>query len=278
MNTFGQQGGAQDRRTAAVVRRATSTAESTQANRGHWDSDASHYLATYGSVLGTAEFVWGPEGLLESEANLLGDVTGLRVLELGCGAAQCARWLRLRGAHVIGLDISAGMLAESARLDADSGVAVPVAQADAHALPLATNSVDLVVSSFGALPFAEDSARVVAEIARVLVRDGRFALSLVHPIRWVFPDDPDPASLRVVNGYFDRTPYVEEDNAGHALYVEHHRTLGDRIRELRAAGLVLDDLIEPEWSRDDTRPWGAWSPARSALIPGTMILLGHSAA
>ncbi len=47
--------------------------------------------------------------------------------------------------------------------------------------------------------------------------------------------------------YFDRTPYVEQDETGAATYVEHHRTLGDRVREISAAGLVLVDLVEPEW-------------------------------
>jgi hypothetical protein len=33
--------------------------------------------------------------------------------------------------------------------------------------------------------------------------------------------------------------------------VEHHRTLGDRVRDIVSAGLVLDDLVEPEWPEDD---------------------------
>jgi hypothetical protein len=77
----------------------------------------------------------------------------------------------------------------------------------------------------------------------------------------------------VQQSYFDRTPYVEVDEAGEASYVEHHRTLGDRVRELVAAGLVLQDLVEPEWPEGHDREWGQWSPLRGRLMPGTAIFV-----
>ena len=75
--------------------------------------------------------------------------------------------------------------------------------------------------------------------------------------------------------YFDRTPYVEVDDGGAATYVEHHRTLGDRVRDVVAAGLVLDDLVEPEWPEGRDRVWGQWSPLRGELFPGTAIFVCH---
>ena len=73
--------------------------------------------------------------------------------------------------------------------------------------------------------------------------------------------------------YFDRRPYVEQDEDGTATYVEHHRTIGDRVREVVAAGLVLLDMVEPEWPGDHDRPWGQWSPLRGQVIPGTAIFV-----
>ena len=40
------------------------------------------YIEEHGSFLGDADFRWCPEGLREEDAALLGDVTGLRVLDL----------------------------------------------------------------------------------------------------------------------------------------------------------------------------------------------------
>jgi hypothetical protein len=91
----------------------------------------------------------------------------------------------------------------------------------------------------------------------------------------MFSDDPGPDGLTVQQPYFDRTPYVEIDDEGHATYVEHHRTLGDRVRDLVAAGLVLDDLVEPEWPEDRETVWGQWSPLRGRLFPGTAIFVTH---
>ena len=49
--------------------------------------------------------------------------------------------------------------------------------------------------------------------------------------------------------------------------------MGDRVREVVAAGLTLVDVVEPEWPEDNTETWGGWSPTRGALIPGTAIFV-----
>ena len=100
---------------------------------------------------------------------------------------------------------------------------------------------------------------------------GRWVFSTTHPFRWCFLDDPGPAGLVVESSYFDRRAYVEQDDAGEATYVEHHRTIGDRVREIVAAGLVLEDLVEPEWPEDHDQAWSQWSPLRGRLMPGTAI-------
>jgi SAM-dependent methyltransferase len=258
-----------------VAHRAAGPQESATANRSWWDANAQEYYADHGATLGDADLLWCPEGLREAEARLLGDVDGLDVLEVGCGAAQGARWLVGQGARVTAFDVSFGQLLQSRELDGRTGQAVErVVQADAQQLPFRDAAFDLVVSAFGAIPFVADSAGTMREIARVLRRGGRCVFSTSHPVRWAFPDDPGPAGLTVRQSYFDRTPYVEETD-GVATYVEHHRTLGDRVRELVGAGLVLDDLVEPEWPEGRTEVWGQWSPLRGALLPGTAIFVCH---
>jgi SAM-dependent methyltransferase len=256
-----------------VARRPAGEAESVRANRRWWDAAAPAYLAEHGADLGDADFLWCPEGLREADARLLGDVRGRRVLEIGCGSAPCSRWLRGEGADVVALDLSAGMLARAAELNRSTGVAVPLLQADVGALPVTDASVDVACSAFGGLPFVADVEGALREVARVLRPGGRFVASVNHPMRWPFPDSPDPEDLRIVSSYFDRTPYVETDDTGATVYVEHHRTVGDWVRAVRDAGLVFDDLLEPEWTPGRTENWGQWSAARGALVPGTLILV-----
>ena len=264
---------------AAVEHREAGPGESARANRLWWDANAADYYAEHGDMLGDADLLWCPEGLRESTAALLGDpaeLAGKDVLEVGCGAAQAGRWLVARGAQVTAIDISMGQLRQARALDVRTGVRVErLLQADAQVLPLRDASYDLVISAFGGIPFVADSAASMREIARVLRPGGRLVFSVTHPLRWVFPDDPGPEGLTVRQSYFDRTPYVEVDEDGTAIYVEHHRTVGDRLRELIGAGLVLEDLLEPEWPAGRTAEWGQWSPLRGALVPGTAIFVAR---
>ncbi|PPK96085.1 methyltransferase family protein [Kineococcus xinjiangensis] len=249
---------------------------SARANRTWWDADAADYRIEHGDFLGAADFVWGPERLREEEARLLGDVRGKRVLEVGCGGAQCARWLGAQGAAVVGTDISAGMLREARALDAATGSRTALVQCDARRLPFADASVDVVCSAYGALPFVADVGEVLAEIARVLVPAGLLAFSVAHPLRWALPDDPGEHGLVVRHSYFDRTPYVETEEDGSVRYVEHHRTMSDWVRALVAAGFVLQDLVEPQWSAGEA-VWGGWSRLRGELVPGTAVFVARSA-
>src|SRR5690349_23092515 len=111
-----------------------------------------------------------------------------------------------------------------------SGVRVPLVQADAAHLPFRDGTFDVAFTAFGAVPFVDDSAAVMREVFRVLRPGGRWVFSATHPMRWIFPDDPGPDGLTVAHSYFDRRPYVEYGPDAAPSYVEHHRTLGDRIR------------------------------------------------
>lgn len=240
------------------------------ARRG-WDEYSAEYQATHGEFLGDARFVWCPEGLDEARAGLLGEVAGRRVLEVGCGAGQCSRWLAGQGAEPVGIDLSRSQLAHGRRLDSRTGVVVPVVQADAERLPLRDHSFDMAFSAFGAVSFAADLSQLLTEVARVLRPGGPWVFSVLHPVRWCFPDDPGPAGLTATMPYWSRSPYVEYDEDGTAVYVEHHRTIGDYVRCLDRAGFALHDLVEPEWPAGFDREWGGWSATRGAVIPGTAI-------
>jgi len=263
-----------------VTRREADNTQSVRANRSWWDANADEYQAEHGGFLGDARFLWCPEGLYEDSAGLLGEVAGRRVLEVGCGAAQCARWLAGQGAQVVGFDLSARQLAHARRIDQALGVpGPPLVQADATALPFAAGSFDLACSAFGAVPFVEDSAKLMREVARVLRPGGRWVFAVPHPFRWCLPDDPGEGGLKVRESYFDRRPYVEQDEDGVATYVEHHRTFGDRVSELTAAGFALADLVEPEYPEQLGERWGGgWSALRGSLVPGTAIFIAHKTA
>ena len=220
----------------------------------------------------TSGFVWCPEGLDEADVRLLGPVAGAGSLEVGCGAAALRALAPAQGADAVGTDLSAGML-RHARAGRRHRRTAAAGAGHRDRAPVRRRRFDLACSAFGAVPFVTDSDRLMAEVFRVLKPGGRWVFSVTHPMRWVFPDDPGEAGLVAQTSYFDRTPYVEIDDKGAATYAEHHRTLGDRIREIVGAGFALTDLIEPEWPQGHARLWGQWSPLRGRIFPGTAIFV-----
>jgi SAM-dependent methyltransferase len=258
-----------------VTRSYVSGGEASRANRRWWDADADTYQAEHGTFLGDVDLLWCPEGVREASVGLLGAVRGKRILEVGCGAAGGSRWLTTQGAWAVALDLSAGMLRHASQLNQKTGLRPPLVQGDAAALPFSAGAFDHVFTAFGAIPFVADSARVMREVHRVLRPGGRWVFSVTHPMRWIFLDDPGEGGLVAVHSYFDRRPYVEHDEHGVPTYVEQHRTVGDRVREIVAAGFTLLDIIEPEWPEGHDRIWGQWSPLRGGLFPGTAIFVSR---
>lgn len=179
---------------------------------------------------------------------LLPPLAGLRVLDLGCGFGDFARWARAAGAaSVLGIDVSERMLAEAAARTADAAIAwrrQPI-----EALDVPAGSFDLAISSL-ALHYVADYRAAVARVASALVPGGHFVLSVEHPIctalpeqRWIADAEGHPLAWPV-----DR--YREEGPRRTRWFVEgvvkYHRTVETYVEGLLAAGFTLQALREPE--------------------------------
>jgi SAM-dependent methyltransferase len=100
----------------------------------------------------------------------LGDVTGRRVLDYGCGHGMAAVVLARRGARVTAFDLSHGYL-EEARLRAKAnGAAIAFVRADGDRLPFAAESFDAVWGS--AVLHHLDLGKAARELRRVLCPGG----------------------------------------------------------------------------------------------------------
>ena len=108
----------------------------------------------------------------------LGEVCGLRVLEVACGRGGFIRRLSGAGARAYGVDFSfaAVHLAKRKTLEADPSLSVCLVQGDAHALPFPDNFFDLTVSceTIEHLPLPDKAVR---EFYRVTRPGGRLFLT-----------------------------------------------------------------------------------------------------
>ena len=101
---------------------------------------------------------------------------GLDLLDVGTGSGgNVAIPAALRGARVVGLDVTPQLLEHARRRAAEAGVEVEWVEGDAQELPFEDTSFDRVISTFGVM-FAPDHARAAAELVRVCRPGGRVAM------------------------------------------------------------------------------------------------------
>ena len=69
-------------------------------------------------------------GMPEAELNVLADVAGKDVVELGCGTAYFSAWLARRGARPVGVDVTPAQLETARRAPEGDGDRVPAARGE----------------------------------------------------------------------------------------------------------------------------------------------------
>jgi SAM-dependent methyltransferase len=131
-----------------------------------------------------SEVSWGLWRWPEAEIGVLGDVSDLDVVELGCGTAYFSAWLARRGARVVGVDPTPAQLQTAREMQAEFGPAFPLVEAFAEEVPLADASFDLAISEYGASLFA-DPFRWLAEAERLLRPGGRLVFMRPSPLLFV---------------------------------------------------------------------------------------------
>jgi SAM-dependent methyltransferase len=187
----------------------------------------------------SANFVMEEPALLEA----LGDVRGLRVLDLGCGDAAIGRTLLGSGCRsYLGVDASARMV--DAALDLLIGTAGAARQEAIERFEAPPASFDVVISRM-ALHYVADLDAALRTCRDWLPRGGRIVFSVVHPV--VTSHDArssweEPRSSWVVDDYFDERPRELEWLGERVVW--YHRTVERYVASLQRAGFRLTALSE----------------------------------
>ena len=239
-------------------------------NRDFWDADADDYQAVHGDALAAAPRAWGVWRIPDAEIGVLGDVSGLDVLEYGCGAAQWSIALAADGARVVGLDQSSAQLGHARTRMHAAGVAVALVCAAGEHVPLADKTFDVVFCDHGAMSFC-DPARSVPEVARLLRPGGRLAFAHCTPLWYLTYDEQrDRQTRRLQRPYFGMRRLAFGDGT-----VDFQIPHGEWIRLFRAHGLVVDDLIELRAPKKARSTWSDWDKLFARRWPAEQIWKLH---
>lgn len=179
--------------------------------------------------------------------DLLPDLNGKKVLDIGCGYGWHCRYARERQARaVVGVDLSEKML-ERARESTDDP-AIEYRRMAIEDLDFPDGEFDAAISSL-ALHYVESFEDVCRKVYRFLAPGGSFVLSVEHPVftalaaqDWHY--GPNGERLHwPVDRYFDegsrRARFLGHD------VVKYHRTVASHLNALIEAGFAIRKVAEP---------------------------------
>ncbi|HLD61233.1 MAG TPA: class I SAM-dependent methyltransferase [Patescibacteria group bacterium] len=168
-------------------------------------------VKTLSSVAGynlAAEYYDEKEKYLNSFENnkvleLLGDVQGKKVLDIGAGTGRLTLQLAKRGAEVTAVDISEEMLKKLRSKNEEVRIVI----ADAEDLPFDNDAFDIVVSAF-LVVHLKDPTRFFDEVYRVLKDGGTFLVTNINQ------KDPPKVKTRqgeiIIESHYHRPKKIRE--------------------------------------------------------------------
>lgn len=169
--------------------------------------------------------------------SMLPDVTGKRVLDVGCGSGPLSAWLASHGAEVFGFDTSPNMvrLAEKKNIP---GASFRVADLAEPLDFLSDNSFDLAVASL-VMHYLHNWVEPLRELRRVLQPAGQLIVSTHHPT--------NELNLPVSSNYFATELIRERWNLSGKEFDVHfwRRPLSAMFAAFESAGFGVRSFLEP---------------------------------
>lgn len=175
--------------------------------------------------------------------SLLGDVSGLHILDAGCGPGICSEHLARNGATVHAFDVTPQMVELARRRCAQLPVDVMTGDLAAPLDWLPAQSFDKILCSL-ALDYVEDLKAVFSEFRRVARHGATLVFSMAHPMRdWMDERTRGDGTYFTTSrfglywsGFGEPKPYVQA----------YRRPLSDILNGLTDSGWVLDRFVEPQ--------------------------------
>ena len=217
--------------------------------RQQWNNAAD----AYAEAQATGRDYYRLEFFGPAQVDLCGDVQGLRLLDVGCGAGYFSRQMARGGATVTGVDLSPKMLAHAREIEARQPLGIRYLDSDATQLleTFSAGSFDIATSCM-ALHDMPQIASVLKAIHGVLVDGGRLVASITHPCtdtptrHWT-KDESGAKKGLCIDKYFESGPvtYQWKDWTYEFSTSAYHATLENWFDWFTGAGFLVRRLQEP---------------------------------
>lgn len=175
-----------------------------------------------------------------------GNITGLKILDAGCGTGYLTRKLRDSGADVIGIDFSENMI-DIARAK-NPGISFYV-DSCSELRSVDDDSQDMIIANY-VLMDTPDLNGTMQAFNRVLKVNGVAIVIFSHPCfpqgsATVFKDE-DGIQYSWTYSYFDQWKFIDPP-WGHftSEFIWFHRPLSDYWKAFKTAGFDVEDFEEP---------------------------------
>lgn len=220
----------------------------------------------------------------------IGNVTGKKVLDIGCGEGFLSRFFAAAGAEVTGVDISEKLIKAAVEEEGRRMLGIRYLAADAADLSMLGSEGFDVVSCFMALMDMLDYDGVISEVSRVLKTEGKFITVLEHPCftaNRLIEDKPVSGWVKRThkNGtkeyprfwlsdYFHRHSCSYKWNHARLpssfVTTGFHRTLSDYVNSMCKHGLAITGMDEPQPLEEGVRLHPPM--AKHYRIPHTILI------
>ncbi|WP_391117019.1 class I SAM-dependent methyltransferase [Psychrobacillus sp. L3] len=215
---------------------------------------------------------YGPMAPLEDNLNLFGDITNLKVLDIGCGSGHSLQYMNQRNAAELwGLDLSEKQIKSAKLLLENCGSPVQLFESPMELdSGLPHNYFDIVYSIY-ALGWTTDLDKTLSNINKYLKQGGLFIFSWEHPLHSRVSNEDGVLTFN--KSYHEEGPYDHEAWGNPAIMQQFK--ISTYINTLINHGFQIEKVIEDVWcSEEDIQRhenrWYSYEKAKS--IPTTLII------
>ncbi|MES2811264.1 MAG: class I SAM-dependent methyltransferase [Bacteroidota bacterium] len=158
-------------------------------------------------------FLKGKSSLKDIELNLLGDISGKKILHLQCHFGQDTLTFSRMGAKATGVDLSDKAIEKAREFNTQLGLDAQFICCDLYDLPNHLDEqFDIVFTSYGTIGWLPDLNKWANVVSRFLKPNGKFVFAEFHPVVWMFDND----FKEVFYNYFNITPIIEDESGTYA--------------------------------------------------------------